>query len=207
MQSKTTQNRINPFLKKAIAIFMSFVFAISLLSVEGIVVSAATLKSPTIKSASAESSSSIKIKWKKVSGVKGYAIYQKKGSGSFEKLATITSGSKTSYTAKDLSSATKYTYKIKSYKKKGGKKVYSSCSETKVAYTKISAPKITSAKAISTTSIKLSWKKVSRADGYVIYRKSSDSYTRVAVVKSSKSSYTIKKLKSNKKYIYWRINI
>ena len=98
-------------------------------------------------------------------------IYQKKGDGKYLKIKTITSGKTTSYTKKSLSSATKYTYKIKAYDKVGSKKVYSEYSSAKSAYTKPSKVTVSSVSAVSATSIKIKWKKVSRADGYEIYQK------------------------------------
>ena len=134
---------------------------------------------------------------------KGYVVYQKKGSGEFKKVATVKNGSLVSYTRIGLSSATKYSYKIKAYKIIKGKTAYSGYSKTKYTYTKPSTPKLTSAKAASSTSIKLSWKKVSRAKGYIIYRKSGSSYKKVATVRSgSKTSYTVKNLTKGKKYTF-----
>ena len=120
------------------------------------VVSAASKKvsKPKISSVSAVSSTSLKIKWKKVSGADGYVIYQKKSDGKYSKVKTITSGKTTSYTKKSLSSATKYTYKIKAYDKKGSKKVYSDYSSTKSAYTKPSKASI-SLGSVSSSSVKI----------------------------------------------------
>lgn len=119
--------------KRVVSLLMVAILAFSLSSVS---VSAATIKKPTVKSVKAKSTNSIVVKWGKVSGAKGYFVYQKQGNKSFKKVATITSGSKTSYTAKKLKANTKYSYKLKSYTVKNGKKVYSSYSNVKSAYTK-----------------------------------------------------------------------
>lgn len=183
--------------------FISFVFVFLLFSLEGTAVFAASVKAPTMKSVSASSSSSVTVKWKKVSGVTGYIIYQKKASGSYKKVDVVKGASKVSYTKKGLSAATKYTYKVKAYKSKSGKKSYSAYSKAKSTYTKPATPTITSIKSPSKTSVKISWKKVSKAKGYAIYQKIGGEYERVATVKSgSKTSYTIKGLKSGKKYTF-----
>jgi len=55
-----------------------------------------------------------------------------------------------------------------------------------------------------TRSIKLSWKKVAGATSYEVYRKApgAKSYKKVATVSAKKTSYTDKKLKTNKPYAY-----
>lgn len=62
---------------------------------------------------------------KKIAGANGYEIYQKKGSGKYTKVKTITSGSTTSYRKYGLVSGRKYSCKIRSYVIIGNKKVYS----------------------------------------------------------------------------------
>ena len=121
------------FKKRMFSLLMVAVLAFS---VSGVSASAATIKKPTVKSVTAKSATSITVKWGKISGAKGYVIYQKMGNKSFKKIATVTPGSKTSYTAKSLKSNTKYSYKIKSFTVKKGKKVYSKYSNVKYAYTK-----------------------------------------------------------------------
>ena len=96
---------------------------------------AAKLKAPVIKSVSVTTSSAT-VKWEKYKGAKGYVIYRKKSSGEYKKIATIKDGSKTSYTDKNLKSKTKYSYKIKVYKKSNGKTVYSGFSKVKAVTTK-----------------------------------------------------------------------
>ena len=191
-------------MKKLLNIFMVIVMMLSI-AVPTTKVSAATKPAKVkLSSVTASSSTSIKIKWKKVSGADGYVIYQKVGSGSYKKIKTITSGKTTSYTKKNLTSAKKYTYKIKAYDKSGSKKIYGAYSNTKSAYTKPAKVKLSSLTASSSTSIKIKWKKVSGADGYVIYQKvGSGSYKKIKTITSGKTtSYTKKKLSANKKYTY-----
>ena len=191
-------------MKKIVSLFLAVVLAFTI--VTPTVVSAASKKvsKPKISSVSTVSSTSLKVKWKKVSGADGYVIYQKKSGGKYEKVKTITSGKTTSYTKKSLSSATKYTYKIKAYDKQGSKKVYSEYSSTKSAYTKPSKVTLSSLSDVSTSSVKIKWKKVSRADGYVIYQKKADGkYEKIKTITSGKTtSYTKKSLSSGTKYTY-----
>ena len=79
----------------------------------------------------------VTIKWKKIKGVSGYAIYRStKKSGSYKKIKTVKKASTTSYTNKNLSSNKKYYYKVRAYKNVKGKKVYGSYSSVKSVRTK-----------------------------------------------------------------------
>ena len=163
---------------------------------------AKTINAPKLVSVTPETSTSITIKWKKVSGVTGYVIYQKKGSGEFKKI-NVVSNKTTSYIQTALSPAVKYTYYIRSYtKSKNGKNTYSSKSNAIYTYTKTSTPKISSITSPSKTTIKLKWNSVARADGYAIYKKIGSKYKIIATVSANKTSYTDKKLKSGNQYRY-----
>ena len=72
---------------------------------------------------------SVKLSWKKVSGVTGYEIYQ----GSKRIKAECKT---TSYTVKKLKKNTSYKFKVRAYKKVGSKKVYGSYSMTLKVKTK-----------------------------------------------------------------------
>ena len=95
-------------------------------------------KSITAKTASAApkitynknlSSKKAKVKWKKVSGAKGYKLYisTKQKSG----FKCIYTGSKCQYTKSKLKKGNTYYFKVKSYKKFGSKKFYSTYSTVK----------------------------------------------------------------------------
>ena len=63
---------------------------------------------------------SITIKWKKVAGATGYQVYRAtSATGKYKKLVTT---KKKSYTNTSVSKGVKYFYKVRAYKKKGGKK-------------------------------------------------------------------------------------
>lgn len=74
---------------------------------------------------------------------------------------------------------------------------------------KVSTPKKPTGLKITTgkksKQLKISWKKVSGASGYQVYRSTtgkSGSYKKIATLKSSVTGYTDKKLKSSKTYYY-----
>ncbi len=91
----------------------------------------------TIKSATSKKNS-VTLKWKKVSGAKGYVIYRstKKSSG-FKAIKTFKKGSTVKFTNKKLKKNTTYYYKIRAYKLNSkGKKVFGSYSKVKKIRTK-----------------------------------------------------------------------
>jgi|GEM_PF-2447136 Listeria/Bacterioides repeat/M6 family metalloprotease domain len=78
--------------------------------------------------AAAKGHKSIKISWKSVRNVSGYAIYQStSNSGTYKLVATTQQGN---YTIKNLKAKKKYYYKVKAYKLSGSTKIYSSYSST-----------------------------------------------------------------------------
>lgn len=83
---------------------------------------------PTIKVTST-SAKKAQVSWGKVSGASGYVIYRATSQkGSYQKVATVTKGSTTSYTNTGLTSQRTYYYKVRAYSTVDGKNVYSSYS-------------------------------------------------------------------------------
>ena len=72
------------------------------------------LANPAIKSA-AKTTKGINVKWSKVTGAAGYALYRKTGNGSWTRIATIKGGSVTSYTDTKAAKGVTYTYTIRAY--------------------------------------------------------------------------------------------
>lgn len=113
--------------------------------------------------ASSKTSSSITLSWDKVRNAKGYRIEQYID-GEWVKLTSV---SATSYTVKKLKASTRYYFRVRAYYNSANYGTYSS---TLKEYTNL--PKVTGLKASSatTSSVKLSWNKVSGATSYVVYR-------------------------------------
>ena len=99
--------------------------------------SISALSKPVIAKAS-KGRTHIKLTWKKVKGESGYKIYQKTSKG-WKCVKTIKSGSKTTYTLDGFNSHTVYYFKLRAYKKSGGKTVYSKYSAAKKVTTKYGA--------------------------------------------------------------------
>lgn len=141
----------------------------------------------------------LKVSWTKVNGVSGYRIFYSPQGGS-QKQVNIGSSKKTTYLT-GLTRGVLYTVGLQSYVRANGQNGYSSASVQQIA-TSTTQPKITSAKSNGKGKIKLTWKKVSNATAYMVYRKTSGSkkWTRVKTTKST--SFTNTGLKSGRKYTY-----
>ncbi|MBE6800562.1 MAG: hypothetical protein E7529_05100 [Ruminococcaceae bacterium] len=135
----------------------------------------------------------VKITWGKVSGAESYKIYRKVSDGSWKTIKTVSS-STTSYTDTSASSGKTNSYKIVAVNGS-----YNSDYEThKVYYLKTPTVSVKN----TTSGVYTSWKKVSGASSYYVYRKagSAKSWTKIATTK--KTSYTDKNVKSGTTYKY-----
>lgn len=141
----------------------------------------------------------LKVTWKKVSGVSGYRVFYTPTNGTQRQVNV--SGSKKSTYLTGLTRGVVYTVGVQSYITANGVNGYSSASVQQIA-TSTSKPTITSAKSTGKGRIKITWKKVSNATAYMVYRKTSGS-SKWARVKTTKStSYTNTGLKSGTRYTY-----
>lgn len=167
-------------------------------------VTVTVLPAPTAKAASA-SYNSIKVSWSAVRGAAGYELYRATSkNGKYSKVKTLSSSTK-SYTNTGRTTGTTYYYKVRAYKKvrdtiyRGN---YSAVVSAKPTLGKVSSVKT---KQNGKQKIKVSWKKVTGASGYVVYQstKKGSGYNKVKTIKKGNTvSYTTKKLKKNKKYYY-----
>ncbi len=139
------------------------------------------------------------IEWTHSSDADGYYIYRKNKSGKYEKIATVNGKEKTSYTDAKAFSSYENTYTVKAFNTAG-------VSRYKVAGVSayyIATPKLSSAKN-HYSGIKVSWKKVSGATNYNIYRKSenSTSWEHIGIVNKSKLYYIDQDVTNLKSYKY-----
>ncbi len=142
-----------------------------------------------------KSNTSAYLSWNKVSGAKKYKIEYKADNA--KKWSAVTT-TKTSKTVKGLKAGKKYSFKVTALTKS---KKYTSQKVT------ISTLKKVGVKAKSKTdkSIKLSWKKDSAADGYVVYMKSSKKadWKKIKTIKKDSTvTYNVKGLKGEKTYYF-----
>ena len=113
----------------------------------------------------------LRLSWEPMSGVDGYQIYRATSkSGKYAKIATVKGASSATYTDTGRTCGTRYYYKLRDYKKIGGKTVYSAYSSVLSAYAKPAKVKVTDAYAPdgATTSISVSFTTVRGATDYEV---------------------------------------
>ena len=165
---------------------------------------APSLGKVTAASAVANDYNSVVFSWNALDGAEGYTVYRAVGaSTNFAELGSVGAG-ELKYTDTTVSAGTTYSYKVNAYRTVNGSKVYGEASD---ALTAKPMPASTTLKSEvkGAKSVKLTWEKVSGADGYAIYRKVSgqDEFKNIKTVEGgSKTSYTDKSLTTGTKYVY-----
>ncbi len=146
---------------------------------------------------------SLRVSWKKAKNATEYWVYRsKEGKKKMSKYSKYKTLKKASFIDSGLSQGTVYKYKVIAVRKADGYTTKSGGREV-TAMTDIDPVKTFKAKAAS-KSIKLTYKKNSKATKYYIYRASekNPTFKKIKTMKKSKSSYTDKKVKSGQVYTY-----
>lgn len=141
----------------------------------------------------------VKISWSAAVGANGYNIYRATSKYGTYKIIAATGN--TYYTNSGLITGKTYYYKIKAYNKRGTSKIYGSNSAIYAATPAFSVP-VSYSKSTSKGKVNLSWKGVSGASGYQIYRSTAKSGTYIHIGSTSSTSYTNSGLVSGKTYYY-----
>ena len=149
----------------------------------------------------ASSNTALKISWEKCPLAQGYVIYRRESTKkSFKRIKKV-SASKTSYINKRLTSSKPYQYAVRAIRKENGKYVYSKF----VPVTGATRPATVKStiKPTSSSTMKVTWKKSSRADGYRIYRRpAGGKWVLVADVAKNLTSYSDTGVSASTKYVY-----
>ena len=146
----------------------------------------------------------IEVSWKAVEDAEGYRIYRKSAGEDWSLLAEV-EADKLSYTDDSGDTGKKYSYTVQAYKNADGKEITGEYNENGVSATKLPATvALKEAKNNEKDGIDISWNKVSNADGYRIYRKTSgSSWSRLSDISSNtKITYTDKTAVSGTTYYY-----
>lgn len=148
---------------------------------------------------------SVSLKWNQVLCATGYKIYRATSKdGEYKQIATIGKSTTTKYTDKGLKLGTTYYYKIAAYYKTSSQ--YNTGKTKAIAQVKVSTAAPTpTVKQISSGKINISWKKVTKATGYQVFRSTSKNgtYKNVMTIKNGSTvSFTNSGLSRNKTYYY-----
>lgn len=144
----------------------------------------------------------VKLSWNKVSGAKGYFVYYKKASSkSYTYKGSTTS---LSYNLANLTSGTKYDFKVVAYYLVGNTKKASAYYKTTSATTlkDLKAPSKVITELYGYNDVKVSWKKVSNAKGYYVYYKKSSAKSYSYAGKTTSISFKKSNLSDGVKYTF-----
>lgn len=108
----------------------------------------------------------ITLEWSMSTDGSGYEVEQYKG-GKWTQILKTTGNTTLQYTASSLAPETRYSFRIKSYKKTGSAVVCSDYTNI-AATTRIACVSGLTAKSSTVSSVTLSWNKVASATGYVV---------------------------------------
>ncbi len=155
---------------------------------------------PSSVKATVSAYNAVKVSWGSVGNASGYEVYRSTKKSAGYSLAKSLTG--TAFTNSGLKTGTTYYYKVRAYRNTDSGKSYGAWSSVVSAKPKPAAPTEVKAKRVSNSSIKVSWKKVSGATKYQVYRATSKTGTYTKVKETTSLSCTNKGLKDGKKYYY-----
>lgn len=147
----------------------------------------------------------VKVSWSGADGATGYRVYRSTSKdGTFTRIKSITSSSKVTYTDSGISCGTTYYYKVRAYRLIDGNYYWGEYSNVVSGKPVPAAPGGVSVSKASKNYVKVSWNKVSGADGYRVYRSTSNTsgFSKIKTVKSGATISTNKKTTRYKKYYY-----
>ncbi|MGI6721142.1 MAG: hypothetical protein ACOX4I_01080 [Anaerovoracaceae bacterium] len=137
----------------------------------------------------------IKVSWKKLTGVSGYKVYRATSSKGRYKLVKTAAAGTAAWSNSGLKTGKNYYFKVMPFTSVNGKTVNGKYSKAVKAMPRPVAPRVTVKR--KGRKAKVTWKKVRGASGYVVYRaKGAHKYKRVFTRKKSGGyTYVTKRLK------------
>lgn len=148
----------------------------------------------------------VKITWKQIIGADGYAVYRSnEKDGEYKRIGTVKKADTLSFINEDLTTGKTYYYKVRAYRTVDGENKYSVSSAAKKQRVQPAKTKIAEVTRKSATALEITWKKVSGANGYAVYRSTEKDgeFTRIGTTKGASSvTYTDKKCTCGRTYYY-----
>ena len=129
----------------------------------------------------------VTLRWTAVDNAKNYIIYKKTGSGAYKKLKTVKSNV-LSYQDKKINVGTTYQYRVRAVLKTGANSPYSATIKVRPT---LSRPNL----VLKTKKRKqtLSWKKVSGANGYILYQQTGKGkFKKIKTLSAKTTRYTVR---------------
>ena len=157
------------------------------------------LSTPTISSAASSGVHSVKVSWNAQGGVTGYRVY--KATSATGTYSYVGSTAMNTYNCTGLTTGKTYYFKVKAYCSGGEVAKYGSASAYKAGKPMPPTPSVTAVSG-SYTSAKLSWKAISGATAYQIYRATSATGAYSYLKTTTSTSYTNTSLTTGKTYYY-----
>ena len=164
------------------------------------------LATPGAPKAASSGLTSVKVSWAQVAGASGYEVRRATSSGgTYSVVKTVASGATLSFNNTGLATGKAYYYKVRAYRTVNGAKVFgplTAAVNAKPVPVKPGAPK---AASTGYNSVKVSWSKVTGANGYQVFRSASSggTYTAVKTVMGNGTvSFKNTGLTSGKVYYY-----
>ncbi len=159
-----------------------------------------------IKKVSVKSPTAMQVIWEASAGSNGYQVFRAESeNGRYEEIGRVGGKGSLSFTDETVVPGKAYYYKIRP------------TNQNHTGFGSFSAPmrgrtiaktSITAISALSSDTMQISWRKISNAQFYEIYRSTSagGKFRRLATVKGGTRKFTDKSVKSGKKY-YYKINV
>ena len=162
-------------------------------------------RTPQLKAAVKNGSKVVLFTWNKIDEADGYVLYEYNSSKKeYAEIQTLTSPAITAY-SKSYANATSHTFKMCAYKiAADGNTIYSGDSAEVKVTTSPAKVKSVTAKFKNSSKVTITWKKVSKAKGYQIYRstKKNGKYTLVKTIKKGSTKKCNLSHKAGKTYYY-----
>lgn len=148
----------------------------------------------------------IKVTWDEVAGADGYSIYRSKEKGvRGSRIRNVTDGDITKYYNTSVKLGTTYYYTIRPYVYINGKKTFGEYSKQLKQRAQVADGKVTEVKRNTYNSVKIQWKKIYGATGYILYRSTEEDgiYTKIQAIKGgSVLSYIDRDCVCGERYYY-----
>lgn len=205
INAKTNQNGESTFYDSILTLGKTYYYKVQKVKNDSVIVTSNTvsvrirLKPVTNLKTTITSENKVKLTWDKASYATSYIIYRSTNkNGEYTKIANPKNNT---YTDKNVISAKRYYYKIISWKKDLSS-AQSVASTIVTAYTKANKPTISSIKYASKKAT-ISWKKVTRAEKYYIYRSTQNKTgTFKKIGETTNLKYADKTASAKKRYFY-----